>query len=222
MDILGPVCMAEEPPDAEALLRRAAAGDLGAWGALLVLHESRLCRMVSFRMDPRLRGRVDASDIVQEAYLEAAAHRDDFFRPPSPPLFLWLRGVVSNKLLEVHRRHLSTRMRDAAREVAPRGAEEDDSTSGAVINQLSGRLTGPRTAAAQSEAKARLRAALANMDPADREALALRHFEQLTNSEAAAVLGINERAAAKRYFRALRRLRDILSAMPGGLTEVRI
>jgi RNA polymerase sigma-70 factor (ECF subfamily) len=111
-------------------------------------------------------------------------------------------------------------MRDAAREVAqPRASP--DATSLALIDQLSGHGTGPRTSAAHFEVKARLRGALDGMDATDREVLALRHFEQLSNGEAAAVLGIEERAAAKRYVRALKRLREILAAMPGGLTEVR-
>src|SRR5205814_8453497 len=94
-------------------------------------------------------------------------------------------------------------------------------TSAALVDALSGHATGPRTAAARAEAKVRLREALDGMEAIDREVLALRHFEQLTNGEAAAVLGIEERAAAKRYVRALRRLKDILAGMPGGLTEVR-
>jgi RNA polymerase sigma-70 factor (ECF subfamily) len=186
--------------------------------------------MVAFRMDPRLRGRVDAADVVQEAYAEAAEHRGDYFRfatagaTPGVPVFLWLRGVVANKLLEVHRHHLGTRMRDAGREAAAPGAgaaAAPDATSAALVEQLSGHATGPGTAAARSEVKARLHVALGGMDRADREVLALRHFEQLTNAEAAVVLGIQERAAAKRYVRALKRLKDILAALPGGLTELR-
>ena len=203
------------------LLERAAVGDAQAWGALLTEHEDRLRRMVAFRLDTRLQGRVDASDIVQEAYLEAAAHREDYFRHAPLPLFLWLRGIVSNKLLEIHRHHLGTRMRDAARDVALNSHKAPDATSVALLDQLSGHATGPSTAAARSEVKNRLRGVLDNMDAIDREVLALRHFEQLTNGEAAAVLGIEERAAAKRYVRALKRLKDILADMPGGLTEVR-
>ncbi len=210
-----------ESHETEALLQRAAAGDAVAWGALLSKHESRLQRMVAFRLDPRLRRRVDASDVVQEAFLAAAGHREDFFRQPPMPVFLWLRGIVSNKLLEVHRHHLGTGMRDAAREVALNPRAAPDATSVALLDQLSGHATGPSTAAARSEVKVRLRRVLDNMDAIDREVLALRHFEQLTNSEAAAVLGIQERAAAKRYVRALKRLKDILADMPGGLTEVR-
>jgi len=211
-----------EPPEAGALLQRAAGGDLGAWGALLTEHHGRLCRMVEFRLDRRLRGRVDASDVVQEAYAEAADHRADYFGRPQVPLFLWLRGIVAKKLLEVHRHHLGTGMRDAAREVVPRPRSSPDATSAALVEELSGHSMGPKTAAERSEVKARLRAALDGMEATDREVLALRHFEQLTNGEAAAVLGIEERAAAKRYVRALKRLKDILASMPGGLTEVRI
>ena len=211
-----------EPPECAALRQRAAGGDAGAWGALLTGHEDRLRRVVAFRLDPRLRGRVDAADVLQEAYAEAAAHRDDYFRRSAAvPVFLWLRGIVGNKLLDAHRHHLGTAMRDAAREHAPRPGAAPDATSAALVDQLSGHGMGPRTAAGHAEVKARLHAALDGMDATDREVLALRHFEQLTNGEAAQVLGIQERAAAKRYVRALKRLKDVLAAMPGGLTEVR-
>src|SRR6185369_16469033 len=101
--------MAGEPADTDVLLARAAAGDSAAWGELLTTHQPRLARMIMFRMDPRLRGRLDADDVVQEAFVEASEHRDDYFRMPSVALFLWLRGVVLHKLLELHRHHLGTR-----------------------------------------------------------------------------------------------------------------
>src|SRR5687768_2136661 len=111
--------MRQDTPDAGALITRAAAGDVSAWGALLKEHEGRLCRLAEFWLDPRLRGRVDAADVVQDAYLEATANRDAYFREPEAvPIFLWLRGVVRNKLLEVHRHHIGTMMRDAGREVS--------------------------------------------------------------------------------------------------------
>lgn len=116
--------MGDEPPNTELLLARAATGDAAAWGTLLSSHQERLARMVAFRMDPRLRGRIDAMDVVQDAFAEASAHREDYFRTPTVPLFLWLRGVVSNKLLELHRHHLGTRMRDAKRELPLDGAQE--------------------------------------------------------------------------------------------------
>jgi len=213
---------AEACSDHDRLLDRAAAGDAQAWGALLTEHEARLCRMVAFRLDLRLRGRVDAADVVQDAYLGAAAQRGEYFaqRPPLP-LFLWLRGVVANKVLEVHRHHLGTRMRDAAREARRGVRAASDATSAALVAHLAGRATGPATAAARAEAAARLRDALNAMDEIDREVLALRHFEQLSNGEAARVLGIQERAAAKRYVRALKRLKDLLAELPGGLTGLK-
>ena len=91
----------------------------------------------------------------------------------------------------------------------------------ALIAQLTAGATGPATAAGRVELLARLNDALAKMDATDREVLALRHYEQLTSAEAAQVLGIQERAAAKRYTRALERLREMLAEAPGGLTEFR-
>src|SRR5258708_4146143 len=99
------------------LLERATTGDVAAWGALLLEHEGRLRRIVSFRLNPRLQGRIDAADVVQDVFLQAAAHREEYLRSPTIPLFLWLRGIATNKLLELHRHHLGTRMRDAGREI---------------------------------------------------------------------------------------------------------
>jgi RNA polymerase sigma-70 factor (ECF subfamily) len=214
--------ISDDGSNTESLLTWAAAGDGAAWGALLTAHQDRLMRMVAFRMDPRLRGRIDAADIVQEAFVEASAHRSDYFRAPSVPLFLWLRGVVGNKLLEVTRHHLGTHMRDAKRELPLDVPHQLDDTSSALCAHLTGHLTSPSVAAVRDEVRTRLKKALDEMSAMDREVLALRHFEQLTSAETAQVLGIQERAAAKRYLRALERLKQILSEMPGGLTEVRL
>jgi RNA polymerase sigma-70 factor (ECF subfamily) len=178
--------------------------------------------MVAFRMDPRLQGRVDAADIVQDAFVAATAHQEDYFRAPAAPLYLWLRGVVSNKLLEIHRHHLGTNMRDAKREQPLQAPCRSDDSSAALCAYLTAGLTRPSIAAVREEIKSRLAEALDKMDATDREVLVLRHFEQLTNAEAAQVVGIQERAAAKRYLRALERLKNILSELPGGLTEVRL
>jgi len=216
--------MAVDAPAPEVLLARAAAGDSAAWGALLATHEQRLARMVDFRMDPRLRGRLDAADVVQEAFVEASEHRGDYFRSQSASLFLWLRAVVANKLLELHRHHLGTRMRDAKRDRPLDGAPQTSpgGTSVALCAHLTAGLTRPSVAAQRGEIRVRLADALNQMDPMDHEVLALRHFEQMSNLEAAQLLGIQERAAAKRYLRALERLRQILSEMPGGLAELRL
>jgi len=196
---------------------------MDAWGALLARHQERLRCVVAFRIDAGLRGRIDAADVVQEAFIAATARRAAFFQQSTQTLFLWLRWIVSNTLLELHRHHLGARMRDAARELPShrRAGRGDDDTREAMVAQLSAGVTGPATAAGREEARARVSEALAKMESTDREVLALRHFEQLNNAEAAQVIGIQERAAAKRYVRALARLREVLSDMPGGLTELR-
>jgi len=216
---------ADDAPDEARLLDRAAGGDIDAWGALLCLHQERLKSIAAFRLDPRLRGRIDAADVIQEAFIAATARRAEFFQQSTQSLFLWLRWVVGNTLLELHRHHLGAQMRDVKREVysgrLADGASRDDGTRAALVEQLTGGATGPVTAARRAEVKARLDEALGQMDPIDREVLALRHYEQLTSAEAAQVLGIQERAGAKRYTRALERLREMLAEAPGGLTELR-
>ena len=213
-------------PDPATLLSQAAAGDAEAWGALLALHEDRLTSIVCFRLDPRLRGRVDAADVVQEIFVAATARRQEFFSQTTQPLFLWLRWMAGNTLMELHRHHLGFQMRDVRREVSATqacgiaGGERDGDTRAALVAQLTGGITGPATAAEREELIVRLHEALGKMDAVDREVLALRHYEQLTNAEAAEVLGIQERAAGKRYLRALERLRETLAEMTDGFTEL--
>jgi RNA polymerase sigma-70 factor (ECF subfamily) len=162
--------------------------------------------------------------VIQEAFIAATARRAEFFQQRSgsaQPLFLWLRWMVGNTLLELHRHHLGVKMRDVRREVSSgRRLDDkgDDQTRAALVAQLTAGATGPATAAGRAELKARLNQALGQMDATDREVLALRHFEQLSNAEAAQVLQIQERAAAKRYLRALVRLREVLAGLSGGLT----
>src|SRR3954454_6171656 len=199
------------------LLRRGADGDTQGWGDLLARHEARLCRMVALRLDPRLQGRIDPGDVLQEVYLAAFQNLSDYLRQPAMPFFLWLRGIAGNKLLELHRHHLGTPMRDARREVSLHRGPLPAATSADLAARPLRRLTRPSQAAIRAEAKLRLQEALNAMDPVDREALALRHFEHLTGAESAQVLGIKERAAGKRYLRALERLRAILMQIPGGL-----
>jgi RNA polymerase sigma-70 factor (ECF subfamily) len=207
----------EDSSGTNRLLRRAADSDAESLGALLTRHEERLRRMVAFRLDPRLQGRIDPEDVLQEVNLAASEHLADYLGRPAMPFFLWLRGIAGHKLLELHRRHLGTPMRDARREVSLYRGALPGATSAALAAQLLGHQTRPSEAAVRAEDKIRLQEALNGMDPLDREVLALRHFEQLTNAEAASVLQIKEAAAGKRYLRALERLREILAQMPGGM-----
>jgi RNA polymerase sigma-70 factor (ECF subfamily) len=209
--------MEHNSTDSVRLIERARAGDREALNAIFTRHRDRLRRMVDMRLDWRLQARIDASDVIQDAYLEAAARLEEYLRNPKLPLFLWLRLVVGERLSKLHRKHLGAKMRDAGREVSLYRAALPAASSAALAAQLLGKHTSPTEAAVRAERMLRLQEALNSLDPIDREVLSLRHFEELTRAETAQVLGIEEAAAAKRYLRALKRLKDILADMPGGL-----
>ena len=213
-------CVTPTPEELAAVLGQAAGGDLVAWGSLLQRLRGRLRRMVLLRLDARLQGRVDPSDVLQEAFLDATRRVADYaVEADRMPFYLWLRFLVGQAILNHHRRHLGARARDAGREVALYRGPMPEATSAAIVAQLLGRQTSASHAAIRAERKVRLQSALNLMDPIDREVLVLRHYEQLSNGEVAAVLGLDKSAASKRYARALLRLKDVLAAMPGGLQE---
>jgi RNA polymerase sigma-70 factor (ECF subfamily) len=163
---------------------------------------------------------VDPSDVIQEAYVEAVRRMPEYEREPAPmPLFLWLRFLTAQALQTEHRRHLGAQARDAAREISISGGRVPQASSAALAAQLLGHDTRASEAAIRAERKLRLESALNSMDSIDREVLALRHFEQLSNSECARVLELSESAATKRYIRALKRLKEILTSLPGGAAE---
>jgi RNA polymerase sigma-70 factor (ECF subfamily) len=199
--------------DAELVERLRRGGEL-VLAELFLQYRSRLERMVHFRMDPRLSARVDVGDVLQEAYLDAAKRVDSYLANPEAPFFVWLRGITGNTLMDVHRRHLGAAARDAGKEVSLyRGAA--DATSELLAARLVGRLTSPSQALMREELISQVEQALRQMDETDREVLALRHFEQVSNSEVAEILGLTKTAASNRYVRALARLRQILMAIPG-------
>src|SRR6516162_1909262 len=211
--------MSPPPGQVPNLVARAAAGDREAVVELLDRYRSRLRRMVAMRLDPRLQGRVDASDVIQEGYLDAMRRLEEYIRDPAVPFYIWLRFLVGQRVQEQHRRHLGTPGRDVGREISIyRGAMPGAST-GALAARLLGKLTSPSDAAMRAERKIRLQEALNRMDPLDREILVLRHYEQMTNGDAASALGLSFKAASKRYTRALDRLEKILSAIPGNTGE---
>src|ERR671935_2628577 len=209
--------MENNSADSADLIERARAGDREALGALFARHRDRLHRMVETRLDPRLQARLDASDVVQDAYVEVVERLEEYLRDPKLPLFLWLRLVVGERLMKLHRHHLGTQMRDAGREVSLYQGALPAASSAALAAQLLGRFTSPTQAAVRAERILRVQEALNALDAVDREILSLRHFEELTSAEAAQVLAIKEDAAAKRYVRALPRLKAALPALPGGL-----
>jgi RNA polymerase sigma-70 factor (ECF subfamily) len=209
--------MSEQAPETVGLIEQAQAGDARALEALLTAHRPRLRRMVELRLDDRLRGRLDASDVIQDAYVEIVRRLEEYRRDPRLPFFLWLRLLVGERLIQLHRYHLGARKRDAGREVSLARGALPEASSEALAAQLLAEHTSPTEAIARAERARRLQDALNSLDPIDREVLVLRHFEELTAAEAARVLAIEVEAAAKRYLRALRRLKKILVDLPGGL-----
>jgi RNA polymerase sigma-70 factor (ECF subfamily) len=198
------------------LIGRAQSGDRAAFNELLERYRGRLRRMVELRLDARLQARIDASDVIQEAFVDVAGRLDEYLKDPKLPPFLWLRLVVGERLTRLHRHHLGARMRDAGLEISLYRGAWPAASSAALAAQLLGRHTSPTQAAVRAERILRLQEALNSLESVDREILSLRHFEELTAAETARVLGIEESAAAKRYFRALRRLKEVLAAMSGG------
>jgi RNA polymerase sigma-70 factor (ECF subfamily) len=207
--------MTDDASQADDLLRRARAGDKAALAALFTHYRERLKRMVRLRLDRRLSGRVDASDVLQEAYLEVHKRFAEYAAQDELPFFLWLRLVTGQKLTDVHRHHLGSKMRDAAQEVSLYRGALPQASSASLAAHLLGKMTSVTQAAIRAEHKLLVQEALNSMDPIDREVLVLRHFEQLNNDETALTLGLKKSAASQRYIRALKRLKEILSSIPG-------
>jgi RNA polymerase sigma-70 factor (ECF subfamily) len=212
--------MEHTPGDATDPIEQLRGGDRGALATLFDRYRDRLRRMVELRIDPRVRARLDASDVLQEAFLDVAHDLDAYLADPKLPPLLWLRLHVGRRLTTLHRQHLGTKMRDAGMEISLYRDALPEASSAALASMLLGKHTSPTQAAQRAERLLRVQEALNTLDPIDREVLALRHFEQLSRSETALVLGISQEAGAKRYFRALKRLKDVLSAMPGGGEEL--
>jgi RNA polymerase sigma-70 factor (ECF subfamily) len=195
--------------DESRLLAMLAEGDESALATLFSHHREKLWRMAHFRLDPRLMGRVDADDVLQESWLAATQRLDSFNAQEAMTVFIWFRHIVGQTMVDVHRRHLGTQKRSARREIrlhagAPMASSE------AMSAHLVDSLTSPSHAAMRDEAKAKLRAAIDDMEPIDREVLLLRHFEELSNAEVAETLDLQKTAASNRYVRALRRLKEVL------------
>jgi RNA polymerase sigma-70 factor (ECF subfamily) len=195
----------------------ALAGDRHALAALFDRHRARLLRMVRLRIDRRLAGRVDPDDVLQDSSVDALRRLDEYRSQYAGtlPLHLWFRLLVGQRLVSLHRYHLGTQARDPAQEVTLHRGAWPEATSASLAAQLLGKLTAASRAAIRAEQRQIVREALNAMGPIDREVLVLRHFEQLSNEETAAVLGLKKTTASQRYVRALRRLAEVLASIPG-------
>jgi RNA polymerase sigma-70 factor, ECF subfamily len=207
--------MTDSGTTTDDLLQLAKAGNAAALGALFAQYRDRLRQMVRLRLDPRIARRVDASDVLQDAYLDVARRFPEYLAAPAVPFYVWLRALIGQRLIDLHRQHLGAKMRDAGVEVSLYRGALPQASSASLARQLVAGLTSPTQAAIRAEMQLKLQDALNSMDPIDREVVVLRHFEELKNIETAAVLGIEPPAASKRYLRAIRRLKAILDQIPG-------
>jgi len=206
--------MTDDSSSDAALGDRLRQGDEQSLAEMFSKHHERFRRIVHFRMDDRLQGRVDPDDVLQEAYLAAAKRLDHFSQRDMSP-FIWLRLIVGQTLVDIHRRHIGAQARDAGREIPIHGMGGGKTTSASLAQALMGSITSPSHAVARDELALQLAQVIDQLDPIDREILALRHFEELSNREIAEVLGIQQKAASIRYIRALKRLKSKLAGQPG-------
>lgn len=195
------------------LVNRIVRGDQQALSEMFATYRPSLWRMVNFRLHPQLQGRIDVDDVLQEAWLKAVSQMENFITDASRSCFVWFRMIVSQTLVDLHRRHLGAAKRSAAKEFSIDRGWSAESTSYSIAFHLAGSATSPSNAAIKMEMSKQLDAALQGMSEIDREVLALRHFEELSNSETAQILEMSEQAASARYMRALARLKQVLQTI---------
>jgi len=203
--------MTNELPEQSEIIEQLRAGREEALAELYLLVRERLRRVIDFRLDYRLGGRVSHSDVLQETYVRASQRIESYLKKPDMPFFVWLRLEANQRMLEIHRFHFGAEKRDIRREVKLQGKQDQ---GGNTSVQLAAHIVAQMTSASGVFQKARqieaLEKTLSEMNDTDREVIALRHFEELSNIEAAKVLGIAPEAASKRYIRALKRLKEIM------------
>lgn len=200
----------QPPMETQELLADARRGREGAVDALLEKHRESLRRMVHTRMDQALNRRVDASDIVQDVLLEASQRLQDYLNDPRMPFGLWLRHIAQDRIIDLHRRHRLAARRSLDREQPLSPAAYQNNSSLDLAAQLRDREVTPAAATLRKELEGQFLAALEQMSEDDRDLLMMRHFEGLSNSDVAEILGLTPSAAGMRHLRALRRLRQII------------
>ena len=173
----------------------------------------RLARIVAFRLDYRLSGRVSESDVIQDTFVRAAQRIDSYLEKPDMPFFVWLRLEANQRLHEIHRQHFGAEKRDVRREINLVTKPEGNQTSLALAAHLVAQMTSASQIIERAEQINRLEKTLNEMNELDREVIALRHFEELSNLETAEILDIEPAAASKRYIRALKRLKEIMESL---------
>jgi RNA polymerase sigma-70 factor (ECF subfamily) len=198
--------MNTNPDETKQLIERTRSGDASAFDELFNRHRLRLRKSLAMRMDRRVAGRADASDILQETYLEAFKRFENYLKQEGMPFYLWLQWIAREKVIGMHRRHLGAGKRAVQHEVPLMPVD----SSAEFVSGLIGRSPSPSQELAKAELAEKLRLALGQLDDDDRDLILWRHFEQLSAREMAMLLGVTEAAANKRYIRAVGKLRKIL------------
>ncbi len=203
-----------DPAETRDLLDRVAGAEPDAEGRLWERYRKPLRRLIGLRLDRAVGRRVDASDVVQEVLLKASRRLADYLKDPRLPFHLWLRQIARDHVIDAHRKHRVAEGRsvDRERQIGP-SAFADRSSFDLAEGVRDPGLT-PAASALRRELERRFREAIDGLDEADREIILLRHFEHLSNSEAARALGLTEPAVGMRHLRALRKLRAVLGESP--------
>jgi RNA polymerase sigma-70 factor (ECF subfamily) len=195
--------------DTDALLRKAQAGDDSARHELLERHRDRLRRMIAVRMDPRLKKRADPSDVVQETLVLASRRLDEYLKDQPIPFYPWLRQLAWDQLVSFHRKHLYASRRSRRREEDVAAAISDESVAELASCLLDAKAD-PLSRMVRRELQERVRRAIDQLPEKYREILVMRHLEQLSTADTAAVLKIGPSAAKMRHLRAVEQLKKLL------------
>ena len=200
----------DDLPPPKALVCRAADSPGTLLSEVFDVYHSTFWHLITFRMDRRLMARVDADDILQDGFLATKQRINHWVNDPKYSLFAWVRMTILQTMIDIHRRHLDADMRCAGREISLGGARMPNTTAISLAGGLASNRTSPSGVAMRQESADQLHQAIEMMSDTDQEMIALRHFEGLTNKQAAEVLGLNITAASNRYVRALDRLQEVL------------
>jgi len=194
----------------EQLLAGAKNGDADAVNRLLDRHRRALRRMVRMRLDQKIQRRVDVSDVVQDVLVDANRRLAEYLQNPTMAFHLWLRQIAKDRIIDAHRRHRGSAKRSVDREQNVVASGENRSSIELAAHLCDPQLT-PAAAVTQKEMARRVERAIGQLNDQDCEIVLMRHYEQLSNQEAAQALGLTGPAASMRYLRAVRRLRALLS-----------
>lgn len=193
----------------ESLLTLVTNGDVAALGILFQRYEPKLKKLVAKQLDPRLMRRIDVSDVIQEVHIELSKRIDEFTKERAVTLYHWMCFITKQKVAELARHHMLAQIRDVRREV-PLQKSISGNSSLVLANHLISQVSSPSSVITKAEVVKLVNQAIDNLEPDGRDAIVMRHVDQLKTEQAAELLGISQATFRQRYFRALRQLRKIL------------